>query len=158
MRKLLSSGLVAFAGVVSLPVAAPFPQVQSVSTPKYGHDPRFVTLRNFFDKFNCPAKQYSDVFLEAADDNALDWRLLPSISYIETTGGKWARNNNLFGWDSGRAQFSTPAAGIHTVGERLANSIRYRSKDLDQILETYNSGVSYARRVKFVMRSIAAVQ
>jgi hypothetical protein len=31
-------------------------------------------------------------------------------------GRKSARHNNLFGWDSGRAHFPNPIAGIHTVG------------------------------------------
>ena len=64
---------------------------------------RLARLQAFFGKSDCPAKAYSDEFLTTADRYDLDWRLLPSISYVESTGGKSARNNNLFGWDSGRA-------------------------------------------------------
>jgi hypothetical protein len=98
---------------------------------------------------------YSQVFLEAADDYALDWRLLPSISYMETTGGKAARNNNLFGWDSGRTRFPSPAMGIHAVAYYLAHSILYKDKDLDGLLATYNTNSAYSRKVKSVMRRIA---
>ena len=85
----------------------------------------------------------------------LDWRLLPSLSYIESTGGKAARNNNFFGWDSGRAEFATPSAAIHEVGYRLAHSVLYRDKDLDALLSTYNPLPEYAQKVKSVMRQIA---
>ena len=74
------------------------------------------------------------------------------------SGGKAGRNNNIFGWDSGRAQFSTTAAGIYTVGYRLAHSGLYRDKSLDKILATYNPDAAYGRKVKSVMRRIAAIQ
>jgi hypothetical protein len=152
MRRLLSSGLVVFAGMVAVPAA-----VAPLTGPPndYKQDPRFAILRSFFQKFGCPAKHYADVFLDAADRYGLDWRLLPSLSFIESTGGKAARNNNLFGWDSGRAEFPTPTAGIHAVGYRLAYSSLYKDKDLDEILSTYNPNAEYGERVKAVMRRIA---
>jgi len=155
MRKLMSGGLAVFAGMVSLPVGVSPRQVLATPAPSHRGDPRLETLRAFFRKSDCPAERYSQVFLEAADDYDLDWRLLPSISYIESTGGKAAPNNNLFGWDSGRAQFPTPTAGIHAVGYRLAHSDLYKDKNLDQLLVTYNHNAGYARKVKSVMRRIA---
>ena len=154
MRKLLSSGLVAFAGMVSVP----FPVAKLANTgaaPDYRHDPRLASLRDFFAKAECPALKYSPVFLEAADAYDLDWRLLPSISFVESTGGKSARNNNLFGWDSGRAQFSSPSASIHRVGYQLSHSGLYRDKSLDELLATYNSNEEYGAKVKSVMRRIS---
>lgn len=96
--------------------------------------------------------------MEASDANALDWRLLPSISFVESTGGKSARNNNLFGWDSGRAAFSSASACIHSVASSLATSVLYRNKDVDGKLKTYNGSEGYVRKVKEVMRRIAPVE
>jgi hypothetical protein len=115
-------------------------------------------LRHFFDRSACPAAEYALAFLEVADEYALDWRLLPSISYVETTGGKASPNNNLFGWDSGRARFANPEEAIRSVGSRLAHSALYRSKSLDEILVTFNPTGDYARKVKSVMQRIASVQ
>ena len=154
MRKLLSSGLAMIAGVVSLP--APGSLHGERKAPVADH--RLARLRAFFGKSDCPAKAYSDDFLEAADRNALDWRLLPSISYVESTGGKSARHNNLFGWDSGRAVFATARQGIHEVGYRLTHSHLYRSKNLDQMLAIYNPSGEYAQKVKSVMAQIAPAQ
>jgi len=154
MIRMLSSGFVVFAGMVSIPIAVA-PQGPERPSADHRKDPRLEVLRSFFQKRDCPAIQYVEEFLAAADIYDLDWRLLPSLSYVESTGGKAARNNNIFGWDSGRAQFSTPTAGIHEVGYHLANSALYRDKDLDGVLNTYNPDVEYAQRVKDVMRRIA---
>ena len=155
MRRLLSSGLVVFAGVVS-PTVVSYHQASRPTPPDYRKDRRFEVLRKFFQKADCPAQHYSRAFLEAADRNDLDWRLLPSLSYVESTGGKAARNNNFFGWDSGRAEFASPVESIHRVAYRLAHSDLYRDKDLDDILATYNPNADYAQKVKSVMRRISA--
>ena len=156
MRNLLISSLVVFAGMVSLPsVVSPHQTQKAPAWASYQQDSRLKRLEKFFQSAGCPVQKYSDTFLEAADAYNLDWRLLPSISFIESTGGKAARNNNLFGWDSGRAEFASPAAGIHTVGYRLSHSSLYRNKDLDGILATYNPDAEYAVKVKSVMRRIS---
>jgi hypothetical protein len=158
MRKLFSGSLAVFAGIVSLPGSISLKQANVTPAPEYRSDPRFEPLKRFFEKTACPAVKYTKAFLEAADRYALDWRLLPSISFIESTGGKAAINNNLFGWDSGRAQFKSAIAGIHEVGYRLAYSALYRDKDTDGILATYNPNAEYAAKVKSVMRSISPTE
>lgn len=159
MKRLLYSGLIAVAGAVHSPGPNPTNTTAGLAQPTlqtadYRNDPRLHALRRFFGKSGCPAKAYSHVFLEAADDYDLDWRLLPSISFVESTGGKLARNNNLFGWNSGNARFSSPSAGIHAVGYSLANSRRYKDKKLDELLATYNPNSEYAQKVKSVMQRI----
>src|ERR1035438_7138678 len=142
-------------GMVSLPVAMSPRQVTATPAPDFRNDPRLSTLRNFFHKTACPAERYAEAFLEAADSNALDWRLLPSLSFVESTGGKNAQHNNIFGWDSGRAHFPSPIAGIHAVGYHLSHSDLYRAKGLDRVLAIYNPNLQYVRKVKSVMRQIS---
>jgi hypothetical protein len=159
MRKLFSNGLVVFAGVVSLPVAGTHADAGKVPAAKYRNEPgretRLALLRSFFERNNCPAAKLSPVFVDVSDAYDLDWRLLPSISFVESTGGKAARNNNIFGWDSGRAEFTSTVDCIRSVASSLAHSTLYRDKDLDGILKTYNPDASYAVKVKSVMRRIA---
>jgi hypothetical protein len=156
MRKLLSGGLAVVAGMVSLPAQLSVQKTERVPAPDYRSDPRSHSIRRFFARFECPAQDYSRAFVEIADAYNLDWRLLPSISYIESTGGKNALNNNLFGWDSGRARFASPVAGIREVAYRLAHSELYRNKNVDEILAIYNPVPNYVFKVKSVMRLIAA--
>ena len=143
-------------GVVVAPPA--FSPRMTAPLHEYRSDPRLAPLRQFFQKTDCPAAEYAADFLMVADEFALDWRLLPSLSFVESTGGKAGSNNNMFGWDSGKAQFNSPKEAIHTVGSHLAHSAPYRSKTLDEILARYNPYPDYARKVKSVMRQIAAVQ
>jgi hypothetical protein len=156
MRRFLSGGLAILAGMVAVPAPGSLRPERSVAPCRY--DPRLERLKAFFGKFNCPAKDYSGDFIVAAERYKLDWRLLPSISYIESTGGKAAKNNNLFGWNSGRTGFTSAVAGIHEVGRRLSVSRLYRKKNLDEILATYNPDEDYADRVKAVMQRIAPAQ
>ena len=136
------------------------PAVLGVSheTPKVtvDHDPRLRRLQEFFGKRDCPLREAAADFLIAADRNDLDWRLLPSISIIESSGGKDYRNNNVFGWDSCRESFTSVREGIHFVAARLANSKLYKDKNLDNKLSTYNPLPDYPRRVKAVMHALGS--
>jgi hypothetical protein len=119
-------------------------------------DPRLSRLQKFFGDRDCPLREAAKDFLVAADQNHLDWRLLPSISFVESSGGKTYTNNNVLGWASCKEKFSSVRAGIHYVAAQLGKSTRYRGKDTDNKLRTYNPTPEYCQRVKAVMRVIGA--
>jgi hypothetical protein len=96
-------------------------------------------------------------FVHAADENQLDWRLLPSISVIESGGGKAYKNNNIFGWANGEYLFSTLKAGIHEVAYKLGRSPLYRNRDVPAKLHLYNPNEEYATNVMTVMSRISPV-
>lgn len=121
-------------------------------------DPRLARLREFFLKHDSPAYALAVDFLNAADGNGLDWRLLPTIALVESGGGRACRKNNIFGWDSGRQGFPSVSAGIYTVAERLAESKLYKDKDLNGILRTYNTDARYARTVLSLMEKIGPAE
>jgi hypothetical protein len=118
------------------------------------NDPRLVRIEQYFAKRDCPLRAAAADFLVAADQNALDWRLLPSISMIESSGGKDYRNNNVLGWDSCQKSFASVRAGIHFVAAQLAQSVRYKNKDLDAKLRVYNPLPGYPQKVKAVMAAL----
>jgi hypothetical protein len=118
-------------------------------------DPRTIRLKKFFNKLHCPVFDLADEFIHAADDNRLDWRLLPSISVIESGGGKAYRNNNIFGWNQGLQEFPTIRAGIHHVAFKLAKSPLYRNRDLLGKLRLYNPNEAYPGSVLTVMNRIS---
>jgi hypothetical protein len=118
-------------------------------------DHRIIRLQQFLQERDCPVKALAPDFIEAADRHNLDWRLLPSISFVESTGGKFYRNNNIFGWANGNVRFPTVRHGIHLVANRLAEGRHYRNKTTDQLLATYNPRPAYRIRVKQVMQQIA---
>lgn len=153
------------AGLIALPITMrlervaqaksfpPRPVPESVAKP----DPRTVRLTAFFSKLHCPVTYLAQDFVEAADDNQLDWRLLPSISVIESGGGKAARNNNIFGWDKGNQFFPTLRAGINHVAFKLGKSTLYRNRDSVGKLRLYNPDATYVDKVLDVMNRISPV-
>jgi len=122
--------------------------------PAISTDPRLIRIRQYFIERDCPAHQYAEDFILAADRHELDWRLLPSLSMIESTGGKEARNNNMFGWDNCDVRFDDHRQGIYHVASRLAESKFYKGKSLDQALRTYNPRRAYGKKVKLVMAQL----
>lgn len=122
----------------------------------YGNDPRLERLRSFLEGYQCPAAEHAEEFLFAADLHGLDWRLLPSIAFVETGAGKTAQGNNLFGWDSGRQEFETPVHGLHWVAWRLAKSELYAGKSTRALLRTYNPRPRYAELVLAVMNRLGS--
>lgn len=141
------------ASLMAAPCAMSMKQYQP--TPKVAtNDPRLQRLERFFAERDCPLQTAAVDFLIAADQNHLDWRLLPSISMIESSGGKMFTNNNVFGWNSNKDSFPSVRAGIHFVASKLAKSKLYRGKDLDGKLQTYNPLPEYVARVKAVMQTL----
>jgi hypothetical protein len=146
-KTLLVAGLMAMP--VTVNILQPARTAQTVP-----EDPRLRLIWQYFADRDCPLRDSAAEFLVAADQNELDWRLLPSISMIESSGGKDYRNNNVFGWDSCRESFPSVQAGIHFVASKLAKSRLYKGKNLDEKLFTYNPQPDYRYRVKAVMRAL----
>ena len=153
MRKLVSQGIIMFAGLLATPVIPHALENTHVKDSK--NDPRFALLKQFFDRRGSPAREHVGDFILAADRNKLDWRLLPGISVVESGGGKEYRNNNILGWASCKERFPSVKAGIHAVARRLSTSNLYKNKSVEGILRTYNSNADYSLKVKRVMYAIS---
>ncbi|MEO8129018.1 MAG: hypothetical protein ABI822_18080 [Bryobacteraceae bacterium] len=153
MRKLVSRGIIMFAGLLATPVLPH--SLDNAQVKDFKNDPRFALLKRFFEERRAPAKDHVGDFILAADQNKLDWRLLPSISVVESGGGKEYKNNNILGWGSCEEKFPSVKAGIHAVAKRLSTSKLYKNKGVEGILHTYNSNADYPSRVKKLMHAIS---
>jgi hypothetical protein len=155
--------LLIIAGVVALPVAVRFDSTASAKpnlvTPMKPakQDARTLRLTNFLARLHCPVANMAEDFVHAADDNHLDWRLLPSIAVIESGGGKAYKGNNIFGWNGGEEVFPTIRAGLNQVAYRLGRSPIYQHRDSLQKLLLYNPSDTYADMVLNVMRRISPI-
>ena len=159
-----SKQLMVAVGLLALPITLRFEKVAEARpappmkpAPPVNTDPRTDRLKKFFGRLHCPVAPLADEFVNAADDNQLDWRLLPSISVVESGGGKAYRNNNIFGWDNGLQLFPTVRSSIHEVAYKLGKSALYRNRDVLGKLRMYNPDSTYADRVLAVMRRISPV-
>src|SRR6266852_9871109 len=133
-----------FAGLLSLPGPS------NSDSQRAKPDARLLRLMRYFEQKRLPIISLAGDFIAAADFHDLDWRLLPSISIIESGGGRNYKNNNVLGWNNCEQRFPSVRAGIHMVAERIAHSRLYRNKDVDGILTTYNPREGYRLRVKAV--------
>lgn len=124
---------------------------------------RKEALKKFFEKYNSPLKGNVDTFIYVADKYGIDYRLIPSISCMESTCGKFLIKNsyNPFGWGiygSNVIYFKNYDEAISTVGEGLNKG--YFAKGFDTVEEiapiyTPPNHVNWKNGVTFFMNEIS---
>lgn len=120
-------------------------------------DNRCQALRNLFLRYQSPLSKLALVFVQAADAHKLDWRLLPAIAMVETSGGKHGAPNNVFGWNSGRTRFKSIEAGILFVAGRFTRSPIYAGQTAMGIIQKYNPAKkAYPPKVMRFMLELSA--
>ena len=102
----------------------------------------------YFGQWDLPASGYGLAMVKAADKYDLDWRLLPALAKLETTGGKHVCKNpkglnNWFGWGSCKIGFDSIEESFDVIAKNLTgNNPRtanyYKGKTVEKILEVYN--------------------
>lgn len=110
----------------------------------------------YFTKYNMPLAGFGATFVDAAEKNGIDWRLLPAIAVKESTGGKRLipKSYNAFGWASGSHKFQSYEHSIHFISAKLGSGKYYKNKTTEQKLKTYNPPSVeplYAKRVMNIM-------
>lgn len=115
-------------------------------------------LDAYFQANNMPLAGYGLAFVQAADKYGIDWRLLPAIGVIESTGGKFMANNNPFGWGNGDIKFTNVLDAIDQISSNLggfnpATARLYRDASTIKKLHYYNPADVYATKVMAVMRA-----
>lgn len=89
-------------------------------------DPRIIAMRKFLIDYRSPMYPYADVFIIEADKYGLDWRLVASITGVESAFGNMIpyKSNNGWGWRGGPngnfSNFTTWRQGIEVVTRGLA--------------------------------------
>jgi hypothetical protein len=152
--KFLQSGLVLMAGVLGAATATGYTDVDATKMHRKP-DIREAILRRFLSANHSPVESYAGNFILEADAHHLDWRLLPSLAWIESGAGQRNRLNNIFGWANGASRFSTASEAIHHVAEALAEARAYKGKDLSAKLAAYNPAPGYRGLVTTVMAQIS---
>ncbi len=86
-----------------------------------GFDFRVENLRSFLAEHNSPLTDYAEDFVEYADIYGLDYRLVPSISGVESTFGKRipSKSYNAYGWANGNYSFKSWPDSISVVSSTL---------------------------------------
>lgn len=162
MKRFLPQGFMVFAGVLGIATASVNSDADvtryDLTKNRKKLDLRETILRKFLKDKQCPDQEFTEMFISEADAHGLDWRLLPSLAFIETSGGKTMKGNNLFGWANGKQTFSSIGDAIHTVATALSRGAAYRGKTVSGKLAAYNQGTDYGAMVMQIMRQISPRQ
>ena len=133
MRRLLSSGLVVFAGMVSVPLCSSSPCEERTSRGLQGRSPIRSCSSRSFQKTDCPARHMPKRSSKRPTGTSSTGACCRASPIIESTGGKAAKNNNLFGWDSGqRSSPPRPPASTRSA-TGWPTPVLYKDKDLDDV-------------------------
>lgn len=122
-------------------------------------DKRVEKLELYLASHNSPLAPYAPVFVENADKYGLDWRLVASISGVESTFGKFlpANSYNAYGWNGGNYYFKNWEDGIETVSKTLREKYinKWGADNLYKIAPYYAPpSRTWARNVAFFMDRI----
>lgn len=98
-------------------------------------DYRVENLKNFLDSVNSPLSPYASNFVREADKYGLDYRLVASISGVESTFGKRipTKSYNAYGWANGNYTFKSWPDSISVVSSTL--KYNYIDKGADSVYE-----------------------
>lgn len=102
------------------------------------------------NKYESPLLQNTDAFVETCLNYDIDCYLLPSISGLESTFGKFIHpgSYNPFGWGGGYINFESWNEAINAVGLGLKNNyIAKGAVTVDQIGSIYAESTTWASRI-----------
>ena len=97
-------------------------------TKYYIKDPRVLAMSEFLSDYNSPMQPFAQTIIDEADKYGLDWRLVVSISGVESAFGNLipAGTNNGWGWrginknEDGWSVFPSWEESIAHVTERIS--------------------------------------
>lgn len=140
-----------------------FNQAMSQSAQSPNQEDKAKAIDSFFKEHNMPLEGTGLKMVQEAEKNNLDWRLLPAISVIESTGGRHAckkATHSFMGWGSCKINFKSDEEAIEIVAKNLGGNNpntdqHYADKTTEQILKKYNSVIpTYVQKVTKVMNEI----
>lgn len=123
-------------------------------------DNRGKILKAFLQKYNSPLVDSANDFVKNADANNLNWKLVASISGVESTFGKFIPYNsfNAWGWGvygNNVIYFSSWREGIETISKGLReNYIDKGAENIYQIGRIYAASPTWASRVEYFMQKM----
>ena len=135
----------------------------ALSVPSIDNEPdnRTKLLEEFLKQYDSPLTPHAEDFVKYADKYDLDWKLVASISGLESTFGKAIPYDSYNGWGWGiygdnMIRFSSWTEGIKTVSQGLRTNYinKLGSENVYEIGRLYAASPTWADRVTYFMEKI----
>ena len=120
-------------------------------------DERVLALKNIFKKYDSQLVDNASDYVKYADIYDIDWKLLPAISGLESTFGKFYMpgSYNAYGWGGGYIYFDSWENGIEIITKALRTNYYDRgATDVWGIGPIYAESPTWAVRVDGFMNEI----
>jgi len=114
-----------------------------------------MTVQSMLEKYNSPLAGSVDAFMKACRTYELDCYLLPSISGLESTFGKfiYPESHNPFGWGGGLIMYKSWDDCIDAVAKGLRlHYVNHGAISVEQIGPIYSESPTWAARVNIFMK------
>lgn len=111
-----------------------------------------MAITKVLKKHNSPLLSATNAFISTCVNYDLDCYLLPSITGLESSFGKFTHpgSHNPFGWGGGYIMFETWDKAIDTVGHGLRNNYINKGADtVEKIAPIYAASKTWAPRVQY---------
>jgi hypothetical protein len=124
-------------------------------------DNRAKILEAYLQNYDSPLASYADVFINEADKNNLDWKLLPAIAGVESYFGHYIPAYSYNGWGFGVygtnvRRFSSWEDAIKTISKELRENYveRLKSQNVYQIGSMYAADPLWPTKVNHFIETI----
>lgn len=122
-------------------------------------DKRATILKDYLAKHNSPLEDSAQDFIDAADQYGLDWKLVVSISGVESTFGKYIPGGfNGWGWGvygNNAIYFKSWREAIFTISKGLReNYVDKGYAEPYSMNRLYAASPNWGKNVTFFMNSI----
>lgn len=117
-----------------------------------------LAIKRVLDKWDSPLIGSLDSFMNTCIKYNFDCYLLPAISGVESSFGKFTyrNSNNPFGWGRGLISFTDWSDSIDTVGKGIReNYINKGADNIDKIGRIYCEGDTWSDKVKFFINQFS---
>ncbi|NTU73823.1 glucosaminidase domain-containing protein [Candidatus Roizmanbacteria bacterium] len=109
-------------------------------------------IRDTLEAYSSPLIGFEDEFINACKTYGIDCYLLPAISGLESTFGKFILSGsfNPFGWGGGYIHFTNWGDAINTVARELkANYMNHGALTIEEVGHIYSESPTWAQRVRY---------
>jgi hypothetical protein len=120
-----------------------------------------TVIQEILTSYNSPLVGEADTFIEVCTKYNIDCYLLPSITGVESTFGRFIMpgSHNPFGWGGGLITFDSWEDAIDTVGKGLSENYYAKGANtIETIAPIYAASPTWAQKIHYFRNRFVALE